>query len=111
MREPHNLMWLNLSHNYLTKIDPEILKFPLLKCLLLHGNYIADLEEVRKLNDLGCLYSLSLNGNPIEAIKGYRMYVLGLMFMKFETLKKLDSTLISKGEFDAKVVWNERLYS
>ena len=111
MREPQNLMWLNLSHNYLTKIDPEILKFPLLKSLLLHGNYIADLEEVRKLNDLGHLYSLSLNGNPIEAIKGYRMYVLGLMFMKFETLKKLDSTVITKGEFDAKVVWNERLYT
>lgn len=111
MREPQNLMWLNLSHNYLVKIDKEILNFPQLKCLLLHGNYIADLEEIRKLQDLGNLYSLSLNGNPIEAIKGYRMYILGLMFQKYETLKKLDSTVITKNEFDNKIVWNERLYS
>ena len=83
----------------------------MLKCLLLTGNYIADLEEVRKLQDLGNLYSLSLNGNPIEAIKGYRMYVLGLMYMKYETLKKLDSTVITQNEFDNKVVWNERLFS
>ena len=109
IKQPYHLQWLNLSHNYLVKIDAEILKFPYLKALQLHGNYINNLAEVEKLQDLGCLYSLTLNGNPIEAIKGYRMYVLGLMFAKYETLKKLDSTVITKGEYDAKIVWNDRL--
>jgi len=78
--EPDRLEWLNLSYNYLVKIDPECLKFPNLKSLQLHGNYIKELEEVRKLNQIGTLQTLSLNGNPIEEIKGYRLYVLGMMF-------------------------------
>lgn len=55
LHEPERLQWLNLSYNYLIKIDSEILKFPQLKSLQLHGNFIADLEEVRKLNDLSTL--------------------------------------------------------
>ena len=80
LHQPERLQWLNLSYNYLVKIDAEILEFKQLKSLQLHGNYIADLEEVRKLNELGTLQSLTLNGNEIEKIKGYRLYVLGLMF-------------------------------
>jgi len=108
---PSKLLWLNLSYNYLVKIDNEILNFPLLKSLHLHGNYIHDLEEVRKLIDISTLQNLSLNGNPIEEIKGYRLYVLGLMFSKHETLRKLDSVIISKMEFDNVIVWNERLFA
>jgi len=33
--EPDRLEWLNLSYNYLVKIDPEILKFRQLKSLQL----------------------------------------------------------------------------
>ena len=55
LHEPDRLQWLNLSYNYLVKIDAEILKFGQLKSLQLHGNFIADLEEVRKLNELGTL--------------------------------------------------------
>ena len=51
-----------------------------------------------------------MNGNPIEEIKGYRLYVLGIMFSKAETLKKLDSVIISNNEFDNVIVWNERLF-
>ena len=107
--EPDRLEWLNLSYNYLVKIDPECLKFPNLKSLQLHGNYIKELEEVRKLNQIGTLQTLSLNGNPIEEIKGYRLYVLGMMFQNYETLKRLDSVIISKNEFDNVLVWNGRL--
>ena len=39
------------------------------------------------------------------------MYVLGMMYEKYETLKKLDSVLITKGEFDTVIVWNERLFA
>ena len=55
MWEPSKLEWLDLSYNYLVKIEPEILEFPNLKTLYLHGNYISNLEEVRKLQDMAYL--------------------------------------------------------
>jgi Leucine-rich repeat (LRR) protein len=66
MFNPARLEWLDLSYNYLEKIEPEILKFPFLKTLYLHGNYISNLDEVRKLSDLPYLQTLSLYGNSIE---------------------------------------------
>lgn len=96
-----------------------------LKTLQLQGNYICDLEEVKNLNQLYQLQSLTLNGNPLEEIKGYRLYVLGIMFgfgdpaqmralMKgiapMSQLKKLDTVIISNSEYDNAIVWNSRLY-
>lgn len=107
--EPNRLVWINLSFNFLTKIDADILNFPSLKQLNMHGNFIADFEEVKKLQDIGTLQTLSLNGNPIEEVKGYRMYVLGVLYNKFETLKKLDGVIVSRQEFDNHIVWKERL--
>ena len=111
MEAPRHLMWLNLSFNYLTKVDNEILEFPMLKSLQLHGNFIADLAQVEKLSRLEHLQALTFNGNPIEAIKGYRMYILGLLYKERETLRKLDSTVITNAEYDNAVVWNQRLYT
>lgn len=34
-----------------------------------------------------------------------------MMYEKFETLKKLDSVLITRKEFDGVIVWNERLFA
>jgi len=62
---PDRLQSLNLSHNYLEKIDSELLNFPNLKCLYLHGNYISNLEEVRKLGKLHTLQILTLYANSI----------------------------------------------
>ena len=75
-----NLQWIDLSYNQLQGIDAEILKFPHLKVLYMHGNEIKHLEECRKLQQLVNLQNLTLYGNPIEQIKGYRMWVLGLMY-------------------------------
>lgn len=111
MWEPHRLEWLDLSYNFLERIEPEILNFPNLKTLYLHGNYIQNLEEVKKLQDLPYLQTLTLYGNSIEQIKGYRLFVLGMMYEKYEALKKLDSVLITRKEFDNVIVWNERLYA
>jgi Leucine-rich repeat (LRR) protein len=111
MWEPHRLEWLDLSYNYLERIEPELLQFPNLKTLYLHGNYISNLEEVKKLQDLPYLQTLTLYGNFVEQIKGYRLFVLGMMYEKYETLKKLDSVLITRKEFDNVIVWNERLYA
>ena len=44
-----NLLWLDLSYNYLTSIEDELLEFPELKTLYLHGNYINNLEHTKKL--------------------------------------------------------------
>ncbi len=54
---------------------------------------------------------MTLYGNSIEQIKGYRYYVLGIMYEMHETLKKLDNVLITRKEFDGVIVWNERLYA
>jgi Leucine-rich repeat (LRR) protein len=66
MWNPERLEWLDLSYNYMEKVDPEILMFPNLKTLYLHGNYISSLEEVKKLSELQCLQTLNLFGNFIE---------------------------------------------
>ena len=110
MYRPENLEWLDLSYNYLQTIDRELLEFPNLKTLYMHGNYIVNLEEVRKLQDIPTLQILTLYGNAIEQIKGYRLWVLGMMYEKHETLKKFDNVLITRKEFDGVIVWNERLY-
>ena len=53
--DPSQLQWLNLSYNFLIKIENEILNFVNLKSLQLHGNYIADIEQVKKLGKIGTL--------------------------------------------------------
>lgn len=47
------LQWIDLSYNYLERIEDEIVQnFPCLKTLYLHGNYILNVEEVKKLGGL-----------------------------------------------------------
>jgi Leucine-rich repeat (LRR) protein len=107
---PDRLQSLNLSHNYLERVDTELLNFPNLKCLYLHGNYISNLEEIRKLGKLHTLQILTLYANSIAQIKGYRLYCLGIMYSECETLKKFDSVLVTQHEFNSVLVWNERLF-
>ena len=57
------------------------------------------------------LQTITLYGNFIEQIKGYRLFVLGMMYEKYESLKKLDSVLVTRKEFDGVIVWNERLHA
>lgn len=63
---PERLEWLDLSYNYLETIDHELLNFPMLKTLYLHGNYISNLEEVKILREFPYLKNLNLFGNFIE---------------------------------------------
>ena len=49
MYNSKNLLWLDLSYNFLTTIDDDLLDFPELKTLYMHGNYIANLEQTKKL--------------------------------------------------------------
>jgi hypothetical protein len=57
------------------------------------------------------LQNLTLYGNPIEQVKGYRMWVLGMMYEKSETLRRFDQVLITKREFDNVIVWNEYIHA
>ena len=107
-KSPVNLIWIDLSFNYLTTIDEEILKFPNLQCLYLQYNFIKDLGEVRKLGRMKNLKSVNLFGNPIEQVPGYRMWVLGVLYEDNDTLKKLDQVVVTTKEFQAVCVWNER---
>ena len=100
MWHPDGLLWIDLSNCYLENIEDEFLNFPQLKTLYLHGNYFNNLEQVRKLNRFDDLQSLTLYGNPIEQIKSYRMYVLGMMYELSENLRRLDQVLVTNREFD-----------
>ena len=65
-----------------------------LKILYLHCNYIKDLKEITKI--AAPLISLTIHGNPIEAIPGFRQFIIAVI----PTLKNLDTAHISKKERD-----------
>jgi len=50
MWNSEGLLWLDLSYNYLESIEQDLLQFRQLRTLYMHGNYISNLEETRKLN-------------------------------------------------------------
>jgi hypothetical protein len=75
----------------------------------MNNNYISSLEEVIKLQQMEHLRSIKLYGNPIEQIKGYRMYVLGILLGYWDSLRKMDSVLVTRKERDGVYVWNQRL--
>jgi len=77
----------------------------------MHGNYISNLEETRKLNRFNDLQSLTLYGNPIETVPSYRLWVLGVMYDKTENLRRLDQVLVTNREFDKVLVWKERIFA
>ena len=64
--------------------------------LNIHKNYISKLEELFKLQSMSNLKSLTIHGNPIDTIPGFRIYVIGIL----PPLKRLDTVLISGKEYD-----------
>jgi hypothetical protein len=102
MLSPASLGWIDLSHNRLTVLSVDLVSFPMLKSLYLHANYISDLKEVRKLRGAP-LRSLTLYGNSIEQLRGYRLFVISILPL----LKNLDSSLITRLERDNSVVMTD----
>lgn len=90
------IQWLDLSHNMLEAIHPDICELKYLKILYLHANFIKSLSKVTVLSKCKCLMNLTLHGNPIEQIKGYRFFIIEMM----PCLEKLDFTLVSEKELD-----------
>ena len=90
------IQWLDLSHNHLQEIHADISKLRFLKILYLHANFICEIENASNLRNCQCLINLTLHGNSIEHIKGYRNYIIELV----PRLEKLDFTLVSEKELD-----------
>lgn len=90
------IQWIDLSHNLLVDIHPDILNLPFLKIFYCHANCIEDLSSVAILSKCKSLLNLTLHGNPIEHIRGYRHYIIEMI----PSLEKLDYTLVSEKELD-----------
>ncbi|KAG8226999.1 hypothetical protein J437_LFUL000304 [Ladona fulva] len=86
LEQPHLLGWLDLSSNYLDKVPSELIEFPNLCILYLHGNIIQKLVYVKRLIPLKKLYSLTMHGNPVEDDAHYKNYILHFL----PQLKTLD---------------------
>ncbi|KAI8798777.1 leucine-rich repeat-containing protein 51 [Biomphalaria glabrata] len=93
-KNPLNISWIDLSFNFLPNIDPVLTQFENLKILYLHGNEISDLKEINKLASCPKLTKLTLHGNAIENIKGYRFFVLAAL----PNLVNFDFSIVTKGD-------------
>jgi len=98
-----NLQWLDLQHNYLTTLSPELAEFENLKTLYLHANYINNTKELLKIKGLTQLRNLTIHGNPLARIPNFRLYII----LVFPDLKKLDTVLVSSAERDKVQVWSK----
>lgn len=90
------IQWIDISSNHLTDIHADILNLRYLKILYAHANYINEIKKVEVLSQCKCLINLTLHGNPIEQIKGFRHFIIELI----PTLEKFDFTLVSEKELD-----------
>lgn len=87
---------LNLSENNITFIHKDITLMPNLKILDLGNNLISDLNKVTELQNIEKLMFLTLRGNKICMIRGYRQYIIELC----PVLSQLDSAEISEKELE-----------
>lgn len=90
------IQWIDISHNKIEEIHPDLLNLKYLKILYCHANHIKEIERVAMLRNCKSLLNLTLHGNPIEQIKGYRQFIIEIV----PSLEKLDFTLVSEKELD-----------
>lgn len=90
------IQWIDISHNKIEEIHPDLLNLKFLKILYCHANYIKEIEKITILRNSKSLLNLTLHGNPIEQIKGYRQFIVEIV----PSLEKLDFTLVSEKELD-----------
>ncbi|WAQ99405.1 LRC51-like protein [Mya arenaria] len=98
-----DIAWIDLSHNELTTIGPEFTEFQGLQILYLHGNQIADPGLIDQLVPIRTLRKLTLHGNPMENVKGYRWLVLS----KLPQLQSLDFSCITKADRMTTGTWDK----
>eukprot|EP00730_Choanoeca_flexa_P020156 TRINITY_DN9855_c0_g1_i3.p1 TRINITY_DN9855_c0_g1~~TRINITY_DN9855_c0_g1_i3.p1 ORF type:complete len:212 (+),score=29.13 TRINITY_DN9855_c0_g1_i3:74-709(+) len=98
---PNSLTMLDLSFNAISTIEPSLSELPSLAILYLHGNSIANIKQVQRLSKMSTLRSLSLHGNPVEMVDGYRNYTIAVV----PSLKKLDFTTVTPSERERSETW------
>ena len=76
----------------------------MLKILYLHSNTIEKLSEIDKLAELPELISITLHGNPIESIPGYKQHIISTL----PQLKTLDFIPITKQNRSDATTWREK---
>lgn len=104
LENPSDLSWLDLSFNDISTIDEVLLQYPKLKILYLHANSIEKLSEIDKLGALPELFSITLHGNPIENIPGYKQYVISVL----PHLKVLDTIPITNQDRSDALTWKRK---
>ena len=87
---------LNLSENNITFIHKDITLIPNLKILDLSNNLISDLNKVKELQNIPKLIFLTLRGNKICLIRGYRQFIIELCPL----LSHLDTAEVSEKELE-----------
>ena len=87
---------LNLSENNLTFIHKDITLIPNLKILDLSQNLISDINKVKELENIPKLIFLTLRGNKICLIRGYRQFIIELCPL----LTHLDNAEVSEKELE-----------
>lgn len=98
-----DIAWIDLSQNELTKLGPELSEFVNLQILYLHGNQISDIAQIDQLTPLTTLRKLTLHGNPIVNVKGYRYLVLS----KLPHLQSLDFSSVTKADKMTSFNWKK----
>lgn len=71
--------------------------------LYLHGNNIRRGSEIDKLSELCRLRSLTLHGNPVESLDGYKFYVL----TQIPQLMNIDFSAVTKQDRKSVEIWNK----
>lgn len=71
--------------------------------LYLHGNNIRRAAEIDKLSELCQLRKLTLHGNPVESLDGYRLCILS----KLPQLMTIDFSGVTKQERKSIEIWNK----
>jgi hypothetical protein len=92
MPDHKNLQWLDLSHNYLQKLDYDFSDFPHLRTLYLQCNFLYDLNDFNQLSTHQQLKTLMIHGNPLTEVPNFRSFLISIL----PNLKKIDSVLVSK---------------
>ena len=87
---------LNLSENDITFVHKDITLMPNLKILDLGNNLITDLNKVTELQNIEKLMFLTLRGNKICMIRGYRQFIIELC----PVLSQLDTAEVSEKELE-----------
>jgi len=113
-----NLRMINLSHNKFTTIPKELKAFPNLSSILLHGNQITDIKQVRRLRANKNLQKLTLNGNEVitlsngskfaDKLEETRFYKQNIIWtLKDTLLKNLDASALTPKDRQNATIWNK----